>query len=438
MPSFIRIRSRIFAALLAAASAAGPLAVNAQVVPAPQPPPPQMPAAYPQGYVQQVPVAPRPNPLRELFAGTLAAVLQASGGAVVAGVAGGVTHWFDRKQRKAAANYGAPATYPGTSYGSPYTSANPYGTTSQATPSSPYGTSNPYTTTNPYGTTSPSSPDGTTHPYTTTNPSTPNAPYTNQPYGASTPAYPAGPATSDPYGTGSHAGVGSVYPSQTSGYDWSGTQVYDPRTGAMTSAQAGGYSLATQTPNATSIVAGGAYDVHAIAPGGVENLVNAATHEFRTGDRFKVYFRPTLPGRMDVYNINPHGRETRIDSIDLAAGQLSTLGPYEFAATKGDEALRFVLSPCSTQQLLATTRDIVNVGAYGQASPTGAVASMSGLNLASCGAPTTRSVDGVRTRDIQKVGVDGTTSFALDPVSQAELASGQLAAREFTVYFHHR
>ena len=166
--------------------------------------------------------------------------------------------------------------------------------------------------------------------------------------------------------------------------------------------------------------------------------MNAATHEFHTGDRFRVSFRPTLPGRLDIYNINPYGRETQIDSVEMAAGQLTTLGPYEFAATRGDEALRFVMTPCGTEQLLASTRDIVNVGPGVTADYSTAAPASGGVSLQNCGAPTTRSVGQVKTRDIQKVGVDGTTSFALDPVSQVEMASGQLAPREFTVYFHHR
>jgi len=166
--------------------------------------------------------------------------------------------------------------------------------------------------------------------------------------------------------------------------------------------------------------------------------VNAATHEFHTGDRFRVSFRPTLLGRLDIYNINPYGRETQIDSVEMAAGQLTTLGPYEFAATRGDKALRFVMTPCGTEQLLASTRDIVNVGPGVTADYSTAAPASGGVSLQNCGAPTTRSVGQVKTRDIQKVGVDGTTSFALDPVSQVEMASGQLAPREFTVYFHHR
>jgi hypothetical protein len=375
--------------------------------------------AYPQDYAaQQIPAAPRPNPLRELFAGTVAAVLQAAGGSLITGVTGSLANWFDRKQRKAgltpqptyAPQQGAPA-YPGSAGAPGYPPASPtYGTPAYPTTTSPaYPSDNAYQTN----------------------------PTTSDPYGTGAATYPTNPPASDPYAASS-ASTPYAYGSQAPSYDWSTTQVYDPQTGQATSAQTGGYAPAMQTPDATSIVAGGAYDVHAIGPGGSEAYINAATYEFHTGDRFKVYFRPTLPGRLDVYNINPYGRETRIDSVDMAAGQLTTLGPYEFTATKGDEALRFVLSPCSTEQLLAATRDIVNVGPNAASNYGGAAPTSGGLSLQGCSALTTRSVDQVKTRDIQKVGVDGTTSFALDPVSQAELASGQLAPREFTVYFHHR
>jgi hypothetical protein len=395
------VRSRVVIAVLAAISSA---AAVAQGVPqqAPQP------MTYPPAGMQQQSAAPRPNPLRELFAGTVTAVLQGVGGGVAVGLTQGVTgsiaSWFDRKQRKAA-SFGQPAyvpQQPAQTYGT-----QPYGTQ----PSQPYGTQAPYTGT----------PQSTNDPYSTTAPATGT--------------YPTAPA-SDPYATA--APSTNVYGAPMPSYDWSATQVYDPRTGQVTSAQAGGYAVASPPPDATLIVAGGAYDVHAVGPAGNETYVNAATHEFRTGDRFKVYFRPTLPGRLEVYNLNPYGRETRIDSVEVAAGQLTTLGPYQFAATKGDESLRFVISPCSTQQLLAATRDIVNVGANAMPGYAAQAPTNGGLALSACGAPTTRSADAVKTRDIQKVAVDGTTSFALDPVSQAELASGQLAPREFTVWFHHR
>jgi hypothetical protein len=398
---------------------------------------------YPQGAPQpQFPAAPRVNPLRQLFAGTIAALLQGlTGGlatSVTQGVTGGINSWFERKQMRAYAQ-GAYAPQ--------------------------------------------------------------QAPYVPQ-QGAYTPQQPA-PGYAGGYGSGAYdPATTSTYPPQSSGYDWSNTQVYDPRTGQVSAAQSSGYALASPPAGASVIVAGGAYDVYALRADGSETPVMPATHEFRTGDRFKVYFRPSLPGRLDVKNINPYGRETHIDTVETAAGQLTTLGPYEFAATKGDEALRFVLSPCSSQQLLVATRDIVNAGASASTSyptpgypaannstyppatvpayppadtsayppavaptyppagapagyppvaatpayptpPSGAAAyppapQASGLSLGNCSTVATRSIDRVRTRDITKVGVDGTTSFALDPVSQAELASGQLTPREFTVYFRHR
>jgi hypothetical protein len=450
-------RNKVMMATLAAISFAAVIEAVAQDVPQQA----QQPMAYPQaGIQQQQPAGPRPNPLRELFAGTLTAVLQgvttgmATG--LTQGVSGGIAGWFDRRQRKAG-SFGQPAYVP--------QSVPPYGTqplytTPQPTnpnQTSPYPT-DPYSTApaNGYPTAPatgyPTAPATGTYP-TTPAPGTystapaagyPTAPTTGYPT-APTTGYPTAPTGTYPttpaagtYSTAPAAPGTNVYGAAAPGYDWSSTQVYDPRTGQMTSAQAGGYAVASPPPDATQIVAGGAYDVHVVGPGGNETYVNAATQEFRTGDRFKVYFRATLPGRLDVSNINPYGRETRIDSVEVAAGQLTTLGPYEFTATKGDESLRFVISPCMTQQLLVATRDIVNVyasaqPAYGAQMPAGG-----GLPLSACGSPTTRSANAVKTRDIQKVGVDGTTSFALDPVSQAELASGQLAPREFTVWFHHR
>jgi len=369
----------------------------------PQGPDPQ--ATYPQSNDPQG--GKPPSPLRQVFANTLTAMLQgASGGIAVAvtqGITGGINTWFERKQRKALGNqpgYAAqpPApTYPvATGYPSTtpaYDPNNPYSATAQASsyPSPQYGAS--------------------------------------QAYPAATPTYT--PDTS----SGAYS-----YPAQSSSYDWSNTQVYDPRTGQATSASSSGYALASPPADASLIAAGGAYDVYAMRADGSETPVNAATYDFRTGDRFKVYFRPSLPGRLDVYNINPNGRESKIDGTETAAGQLTTLGPYEFTATKGNEALRFVLSPCSNPQLMVATRDIVNVGpnadypyATGAASayPT---AQPAGISLTNCSNVATR---GIRKRDITKVAMDGTTSYALDPVSQTELASGQLMAREFTIYFRH-
>lgn len=206
-------------------------------------------------------------------------------------------------------------------------------------------------------------------------------------------------------------------------------QFFDTQTGAVTAPDPV-FAQALAAPVAgNEIFAGLAYEVHAVVAGGGTVPVNPATHEFRTGDRFLVFYRPTLPGQMDVFNINPAGVQSQIDRVDLAAGQLAQLGPYEFAAMTGDEQLRLVLSPCSTPELLATTRDIVNVST--------AVPSAPAFNLAGC-SPATRSIREVRTRDIRKVAVEGATGFALDPVSATEFSTGQVTPREVTIRFRHR
>jgi hypothetical protein len=178
-----------------------------------------------------------------------------------------------------------------------------------------------------------------------------------------------------------------------------------------------------------ALYAGIAYEVHAIGADGQTTPVNTATYAFHTGDKFMVYYRPSLPGHMEVYNVNASGQKTLIDSSNMAAGQMVGLGPYQFANQAGDETLQLVLSPCSNPQLLAATRDIVKV----DASSNGTAA---GLRLGNCGAPTARGVD-VTTRDIQKVAVEGTTSFALDPLSGQEVSSGKVIPRQAIIVFHH-
>jgi hypothetical protein len=158
-------------------------------------------------------------------------------------------------------------------------------------------------------------------------------------------------------------------------------------------------------------------------------LVDPAVHEFRSGERFVVFFRPSMPGRMDIYNINPVGQQTLIDVQELAAGQLTRLGPYEFTATTGDEQLRLVMQPCSTPQLVAATRDIVRVP--------DTVPAEAGMQLQACNVSVTRSVRAVPTRDIRKVTEEGGTQFALDLLSAEELATGQVAPREVTIRFRH-
>ncbi len=357
-------------------------------------------ASVPQPAAQPAPIVapPRPHPIRDLFAGTLSAlvnsVVTAATGGIVQGVGGSINNWFARKSGQQYAAYPgmaaqptyAPA-YPTTPGQDPYAAAQQQGYPSAQPQAYP-----PATQTYPAYPTNPSYPATTSDPYATS---------PSNPYGT-TPAYPA----TDP-------AYGSYTP-----------QVYDPQTGQ--------YVSATGTPYATTsgydgtLYAGVAYEVHAVDANGTTTLINPATHAFRTGDRFVVYYRPSMPGRMEVFNVNPLGQQTRIDSVNMAGGQLATLGPYQFASTTGDESLRIVLYPCSTPELLTATRDIVNVS--GTAPATG------GVQLGSC-STTTRDI---RTRDITKVALDGGTSFALDPVSQQELNAGRLDARELTIVFHHR
>jgi hypothetical protein len=115
---------------------------------------------------------------------------------------------------------------------------------------------------------------------------------------------------------------------------------------------------------------------------------------FHTGDRFQVYYRPNLPGRVQVINIDPRGSPTNIDAVEVAAGQLVALGPYQFVDMKGDEMLKLVLEPCSSPVLTAATRGILKVAA---ASP----AKEPAMRIGECADPRTRGLPR-KTRAIRK------------------------------------
>lgn len=333
---------------------------------------------------------------RQLFAGTLATVAQATGTSLIFGLAeaitGGLTGWFSRK----------PATV-----ASPQALAQPALQPGVAAATPPFPETVPPPSYAPPTYVPPVSGDAST---------------------AAQPAYtpPAMPVDPSAPPTYSPPASGAVAPAAGGAL-----QFFDPRTGSGTAADP---MFAAAPPMGSTgsdlLVAGLAYEVHAVRGGGATEPVNPATHEFRTGDRFVVFYRPTLPGRMEVYNINPAGQQTQIDVVELAAGQLARLGPYEFAAMTGDDQLRLVLAPCSTAALFAATRDIVRVA---DTPPVGTA-----LGLAACGGPATRSIQGVATRDIRKVALDGTTGFALDPLSSQERTSGQVVPREITIVFKHR
>jgi hypothetical protein len=323
----------------------------------------------------------QPPSFRQLFAGTLNAVLMSAGGALMAGltqtVTGGINAWFARKQAKLMG-------------------------------SSTFSRSDPN----------------------------------------------AGPEPFDPSDSDTSASS-----------DSGDTRFFNPTTGETLQETPQQFLQSAEQVSGTGpdLFAGVAFEVHAIGAGGASAPVDPATHEFRTGDRFVVFFRPSMPGRMTVFNINPNGIETQIDSTTMAAGQLSTLGPYQFANTPGDEQLRLVLQPCSTPELLTRSRDIINVsGTTGDGGPepsasddtatsSGAESSFQSAPADSAPAVTLSQCDGigtrslsrkatnrVRTRDIVKVAAEGSTNFALDPVSQQEIQSGSLDPREVTIRFIHR
>jgi hypothetical protein len=248
---------------------------------------------------------------------------------------------------------------------------------------------------------------------------------------------------------------------------------------------------------APQMYAGLAYEVHVVSPDRTTQRIDPQTRTFATGERFVVFYRPTLPGRITILNVNPLGQEKQIDEVNVAAGELARLGPYEFRNTTGDELLRLILAPCLSPQMMATTRDIVRVdeetpmsgamaampgglpaagmtGGMTGMDPTGGMNTMGGMTppaamgtpgdmnsmggmsstampsagappaamgsvpgLSSCGATGTRSLRPT-TRDIAKVESEDGTLFALDAIQPAEVASGQISAREITIAFRHR
>jgi hypothetical protein len=344
---------------------------------------PQSQPAYPQTqgqqyqpFQQQAPA----HPMRALFAQSLAQVVQTGGSAAVVAVADGLTgalkSWFDNKRQRKGQNgalgnsyYPAQVQTPTTMSSYPQTPYPPTGDPNAASPGA-------------YPPTDGSVPDSTGYPNT---------------------GYP-GTGTPD-----------NAYP-QTNGY---------PPADAYPQPN---YSQPAPQAQQQQVYAGIAYEIHLLQPDGTTQPVDTASYPFRTGDQFRVYYRPSLPGRVDVFNINAAGQSAQIDSSVVAAGELASLGPYQFTDLQGEETLILKLSPCVTPQLYATTRSIVKVQG---AQP------VNNMGLSDCSSTATRGLK-TRTRDIRKVSVEGGTSFALDPIAPAEFGGGDLAARQVTISLHHR
>jgi hypothetical protein len=152
-------------------------------------------------------------------------------------------------------------------------------------------------------------------------------------------------------------------------------------------------------------------------------------------------YRPSLPGQVALYNVTldregrPLGPEKLIDTVNVAAGELTRLGPYEFRYNSGNEVLRLVLTACRNDQLMATTRDIVKVDDF--PSPAQAAAAPGSISFPNCATVASQTVR-PQTRDIVKVGAEEGTMFALDPVSPQEIQAGNFTPRELTLTFNHR
>jgi hypothetical protein len=193
-------------------------------------------------------------------------------------------------------------------------------------------------------------------------------------------------------------------------------------------------AVANNPPKSTPskpVYAGVAYEIHLQRPGGADVAVDPMHHTFHTGDRFVLYYRPTLPGVMTVYNTDPTGKTKQIDTQDIAAGQLAKLGPYRFVKDTGRETLRLVLNPCASKELLVATRSIVRVEADDE-SPVAAPRSMP---LQSCAAKA--SSHGMATRGIERVDTEGNTAFAMERALPDEESSGKYAPRGITIHFLH-
>jgi hypothetical protein len=216
--------------------------------------------------------------------------------------------------------------------------------------------------------------------------------------------------------------------------------------GAMPSdGGAGGYPnntyppMSSQTPVPPQLYAGIAYEIHLLQRDGSTLPVDPTSYAFRTGDQFRVYYRPSLPGRIDVYNINAAGQQAQIDSSVIAAGELASLGPYQFTDMQGEETLVLTLSPCVTPVTYQTTRNIVKAQSAQNYPTDNAMGANNAMGFDSCSTTSTRSLkDKPKTRDIKKVSVEGGTSFALDPIGANELGQGDMAPRQVMITLHHR
>jgi len=352
------------------------IASAADPYPQPQPyPQAQYPQQqYPQQQFQQQ--GAEQHPMRALFAQSLAQVAQTTGSAAVVMMADGLTGalkgWFDNRRQRKNTNGALGNTYGQNTAPAPNYQPAPSSTQSYPVPATD---ANGYPLPNDTNGYPPANPGGATGGYPADNPY----------------------SSTDSYGTPPAGDSNSTPP-----------QLY----------------------------AGVAYEIHLLQRDGQEFSVDPATYTFHTGEQFRVYYRPSLPGRVDVFNINAAGQQSQIDSSIVAAGDLASLGPYEFTLLQGEETLILKLTPCATPATYAVTRNIVKAQNTNGAPDYQANNS---LGFDSCSNTSTRGLKNrPKTRDITKVSNEGGTSFALDPIGANELGSGDMAPRQITITLHHR
>jgi hypothetical protein len=369
---------------------------------------------------QQLPAQPTPfdpsNPAgaspRFLFAGALALVVKSVGASVVSGLSQGIVNWFNTRAGQFGGAPGGVAPWmPPMPMGGNIAGAYPPGYIPSLPPA---GAATPWMPPTPMGgDIAGAYPPGflpASPPLGSVAPWTPPPPVG----GGIAGTYPPGfvPAPGNAVAAGS---VPGVQPWMMSGPN-PVTPGAPPLVGGM------------PTAVVPALYAGIAFEVHLLGPGGTETTVDPTTYIFRSGDRFLVYYRPSLPGRVRVSNVSPLGEVIPIETLTLAGGELAKLGPYQLTDPAGDEALRLVLEPCSTPELVTATRNIVKATDAGSGSD---------LHISSC-QTLPQPTAGIATRNIVKATMDGSTGFALDPVNNKELASGQLAPRETSIAIHHR
>jgi hypothetical protein len=92
--------------------------------------------------------------------------------------------------------------------------------------------------------------------------------------------------------------------------------------------------------------------------------------------------------------------------------------------------LKLRLEPCNSTVLEAASRSIVKADTV----PSRSDAS---LRIGDCTQALSPGISG-KTRAIQKASMEGTTNFALDPLSREEVGSGRIDAREVVIALQHR